>query len=32
MANDPTAKTGDGGAPNQVLLEENRARLREIFS
>jgi Ca2+-binding EF-hand superfamily protein len=32
MANDPTAETEDGGAPNQALSEENHARLREIFS
>jgi Ca2+-binding EF-hand superfamily protein len=32
MANDPTAETGDGGAPNQDLSEETQARLREIFS
>jgi chromosome segregation ATPase len=32
MVNDPTAETGDGETPNHVLSEENRARLREIFS
>jgi plasmid maintenance system antidote protein VapI len=32
MANDPTAETGGGETPNQVLSEENHARLREIFS
>jgi chromosome segregation ATPase len=32
MVNDPTAETGDGETPNQVLSEENHARLREIFS
>jgi hypothetical protein len=30
--NDPAAKTGDGGTPNQTLSEENHARVREIFS
>jgi chromosome segregation ATPase len=30
--NDPTAETGDEEPSNQVLLEENQARLREIFS
>jgi hypothetical protein len=32
MVNDPTAETGDEETPNQVLSEENHARLREIFS
>jgi Ca2+-binding EF-hand superfamily protein len=32
MVNDPTAETGDGETPNQVLSEENHARLRKIFS
>jgi chromosome segregation ATPase len=32
MVNDPTAGTGDGETPNQVLSEENHARLKEIFS
>jgi chromosome segregation ATPase len=32
MVNDPTAKTGDGGTPNQALPEEIQARLKEIFA
>jgi chromosome segregation ATPase len=32
MVNAPTAETGDEEPSNQVLSEENRARLREIFS
>jgi chromosome segregation ATPase len=32
MVNDPIPETGDGETPNQVLSEENHARLREIFS
>jgi chromosome segregation ATPase len=32
MMNDPTAEIGDGGTPNQALLEEIRARLKEIFA
>jgi hypothetical protein len=32
MMNDPTAETGDEETPNQVLSEENNARLREILS
>jgi chromosome segregation ATPase len=32
MVNDPTAETGDEVPSNQVLSEENQARLKEIFS
>jgi chromosome segregation ATPase len=32
MMNDPTAETGDEEPSNQVLSEENHARLKEIFS
>jgi chromosome segregation ATPase len=32
MVNDPTAETRDEETPNQVLSEENHARLRKIFS
>jgi chromosome segregation ATPase len=32
MVNDPAAKTGDGGTPNQALPEEIQARLKEIFA
>jgi chromosome segregation ATPase len=32
MVNDPTAETGDEEPSNQVLSEENQAKLKEIFS
>jgi hypothetical protein len=32
MVNDPTAKIGDGGTPNQALPEEIQVRLKEIFA
>jgi hypothetical protein len=31
MANDPTAETGDGGAPNQALLEETMQGSEKSF-
>jgi chromosome segregation ATPase len=32
MVNDPTAETGDEETSNQVLSEENQAKLKEVFS
>jgi Ca2+-binding EF-hand superfamily protein len=32
MVNDPAAKTGDGGTPNQAPPKEIQARLKEIFA
>jgi chromosome segregation ATPase len=32
MVNDPTAETGDEEPSNQVLSEENQAKLKEVFS
>jgi hypothetical protein len=32
MVNDPTAEIGDEEPSNQVLSEENQAKLKEVFS